>query len=159
MSQLTKEPVGKVVETELAKIKAKHGQLTPELVVEEAQRPKSPLHQYFEWDDSAAAVKYRLEQARTLIRSVRVDISVTTTSLPVPRYVRDPRVPHGSSGYADVDELSGTDYSRVALDNEFQAIEGRLVRAYALAAHWELTEDLKRLEQDVQALRRKLKNK
>lgn len=48
------------------------GELTPELVVAEAADPNSPLHDRFEWDDAKAAAAHRIEQARALIRSVRV---------------------------------------------------------------------------------------
>jgi len=46
------------------------GELTPEDVVSDARHDNSPLHSYFEWDDSAAAEQYRLKQARGLIRAV-----------------------------------------------------------------------------------------
>lgn len=54
---------------ELARIQNDHG-LTPEVVVEAARSPESPLHQGFEWDDSIAAAQYRLDQARYLLRMV-----------------------------------------------------------------------------------------
>jgi hypothetical protein len=41
-----------------------------EQIVEEASSEDSPLHPCFEWDDSEAAQKYRIEQARYLIRSI-----------------------------------------------------------------------------------------
>lgn len=46
------------------------GELTPEDVLNDARNPNSPLHSYFEWDDSAAAEQHRLNQARGLIRAV-----------------------------------------------------------------------------------------
>jgi len=49
-----------------------HGKLTPHLVVEEARPIDSPLHSRFEWDDAVAAEAYRIDQARELIRSVRI---------------------------------------------------------------------------------------
>ena len=49
------------------------GRLTPKMVVEAARVASSPLHQHFEWDDAAAADAYRLDQARNLIRIVRVE--------------------------------------------------------------------------------------
>lgn len=49
-----------------------HGKLTPRIVLEEARDPESPLHGRFEWDDTVAAEKYRLEQAHELITMVRV---------------------------------------------------------------------------------------
>lgn len=57
---------------ELERIREDHGELTPNVVVEEASAPGSPLHCYFEWDDTAAADEYRKHQARNLICSVVV---------------------------------------------------------------------------------------
>jgi len=48
--------------------KDREGILRPERVVAAAQPKESILHKYFEWDDTEAAVEYRLHQARTLIR-------------------------------------------------------------------------------------------
>jgi hypothetical protein len=50
------------------------GALRPADVVRAARSRRNPLHQFFEWDDTQAAAQYRLEQARHLIRSVRVTI-------------------------------------------------------------------------------------
>lgn len=47
---------------------ANDGILRPEVVVEFAQNPNTALHNRFEWDDTEAAKKYRLWQARELIR-------------------------------------------------------------------------------------------
>lgn len=49
-----------------------HGRLTPALLVDAARDEASPLHDRFEWNDKAAAEAHRLDQARRLIRSVRV---------------------------------------------------------------------------------------
>lgn len=46
------------------------GELTPEDVLSDARNPNSPLHSFFEWDDTAAAQQHRLQQARGLIRAV-----------------------------------------------------------------------------------------
>ena len=46
--------------------------LTPADVVEDGRRDASPLHDYFEWDDSAAAEAYRLVQARYLLRHLDI---------------------------------------------------------------------------------------
>lgn len=57
---------------ELAAIYHQHGALSPALVVEAAAPEDHPLHKYFKWDDAEAGEQYRLVQARTLIRSVRI---------------------------------------------------------------------------------------
>lgn len=46
------------------------GRLDAEIVVEASRNPASPLHEWFEWDDSTAAEEYRKEQARALIRAI-----------------------------------------------------------------------------------------
>jgi hypothetical protein len=54
--------------------KANGGHLTAEQVVEQARDESSPLHAHLTWDDNEAAAKYRLIEARDLIRRVRVHI-------------------------------------------------------------------------------------
>jgi hypothetical protein len=49
------------------------GRLTPKAVIAAARDSKHPLHKHFEWDDAKAANSYRLEQARELIRIIRVE--------------------------------------------------------------------------------------
>lgn len=72
-----------VVAEELTQIWNEHGgKLKPDDVVQVASDPDSPLHPAFEWDDSVAAHKHRLRQARDLIRSVRVIDPEAKTDLP-----------------------------------------------------------------------------
>lgn len=54
---------------ELLRVQCK-GELTPADVVADARNHNSPLHSFFEWNDSAAAEAHRLQQARGLIRAV-----------------------------------------------------------------------------------------
>jgi len=56
----------------LVRIEQKNGAIKPATVVQEASSPSSPLHSYFTWDDTEAAKKCRLEEARSIIRSVRI---------------------------------------------------------------------------------------
>jgi hypothetical protein len=49
------------------------GELTPKAVVESARGDDSPLHGHFDWDDAVAGEKWRIEQARDIIRCIRVD--------------------------------------------------------------------------------------
>lgn len=49
------------------------GELTPKAVIEAARNPSHVLHKHFEWDDAIAAEKYRQEQAREIIRCIRVE--------------------------------------------------------------------------------------
>lgn len=57
------------IQQEIERLQKKYGGLlkAPDLV-KEAKSPSSPVHDCFEWDNSAAAYNWRLEQARHLIR-------------------------------------------------------------------------------------------
>lgn len=56
----------------LTAIHDEHGTLNPALVVDTARDPEHPLHSRFEWDDSVAGEKWRLEQAGHLLRVVKL---------------------------------------------------------------------------------------
>ena len=83
------------------------GVLTPLQVVEHAIEPDSPLHPYFEWDDTIAGHRFRLEQAGGLIRRCRIDVIISPESSV--RVRKFSPVPHGDAGqYMPTDEaLSG----------------------------------------------------
>lgn len=61
-----------IVGETLEHIEKKRGEVTPRAVVEEAKPIESPLHTFFEWDDSKAADGFRDEQARRLVACVVV---------------------------------------------------------------------------------------
>ena len=46
------------------------GKITPLQIVKDAENHRSPLHEYFEWDNSKAAHEWRLQQARVLLGAV-----------------------------------------------------------------------------------------
>ncbi len=46
--------------------------LTADVVLREAENARSPLHKFFDWNDRSAARKYRLDQARLILRSIVV---------------------------------------------------------------------------------------
>ena len=58
----------------LTKLAEERGSITPEVALSDAKKRSSPLHDYFEWDNSIAGERYRLEQAGYLIRSIVVEI-------------------------------------------------------------------------------------
>jgi phage pi2 protein 07 len=55
----------------LLRLKKESG-LTAESVIAEAKKKKSPLHELFEWDDTIAGEKWRLQQARVFINEVKI---------------------------------------------------------------------------------------
>jgi hypothetical protein len=93
------------VSQRLIQLHEAHGSLTPDLVVEDAKRPDSPLHACFEWDIDKAATAHWLETARTLIRSVRVEVVNQQTTLTAPYFVRDPRAPARDQGYIAIGQI------------------------------------------------------
>lgn len=59
---------------ELERLERKHRELTPTIVLDSARSEKSVLHKVFEWNDTKAAEKYRLQQAGLLIANLTVKI-------------------------------------------------------------------------------------
>jgi hypothetical protein len=53
-----------------------NGEVTPDVLLEDAKGIDSPLHNWFEWDDTNAARAYRRQQAYYLLRSIHVVVQV-----------------------------------------------------------------------------------
>jgi len=129
------EDIG-IVEQELETIREQHGGvLLPGDVVTAAKRKTHPLHSYFEWDDSEAANKYRINQARALIRTVTVSFKTgpvtEPTTVKVRRYVSASDIgADPATGYRVVTELDSVERANLlqSLDNELAVLE----RKYAL---------------------------
>jgi hypothetical protein len=51
---------------------ASGGLLTSRGVLDDAKRPKSPTHAYFEWNNAKAALAHRLQQAAQLLATVTI---------------------------------------------------------------------------------------
>jgi len=66
---------GSEIYEEINKIYQKDKSITPEKILEQAKNPNHPLHKHFEWDDEIAGNKYRLIQARNLIRKIILEIT------------------------------------------------------------------------------------
>lgn len=133
--------------------KRNHGVLTPDAVLADAQDKSSPLHDQFTWDDTEAAHQWRLEQARTLIRSVRVEIQTETKTVSTVRYVRSPEAIGRQQGYADVTKLrTREDLAREALRREFAAARALFDRCETLAEAFGLRPDILDLQRRVAAL-------
>ena len=127
----------------LRKLEDKDGRLTPEAVVEAARSEDDPMHSYFEWDDAKAGEKYRVDQARTLIRSVRVEVEVGERVVKTVAYVRDPSVSDDAQGYRAVRRIAADpDDARAALVAEFARAASALKRARDLAVAFDLAEQI-----------------
>lgn len=102
---------------ELARIHAENGGvLRPRDIVEEARPAGSPLHEYFEWDDGEAAEKWRLHQARNLVRVIVEMLPYNAPRYEVRAYVSlapDRAVKNG--GYHVMAEVLGSPDGRAQL--------------------------------------------
>lgn len=126
---------------ELERIRAKHGTLRPELVVEESKPKRAVLHNCFQWDDTTAAKLWRKQQAADLIRnivvivvdenvtcSVRAMVNVARTDDAKRSYIPITQAIHDDAAYKDLlrqskDEMESfvTKYSQIQELNPVKA--------------------------------------
>ncbi len=71
-AQVLKPRKQAMIKRELDRIQQVAGTLTAEVVLEHATAANHPLHDFFNWDDTAAAHRYRLNQARGLIIAAKI---------------------------------------------------------------------------------------
>lgn len=135
-----------------------NGRLTPHDVLDEARHPDSPLHARFNWDDESAAESWRLEQARRLIRSVQVRITIEETHYSVPMRVRDPGKSAHEAGYVGQAVLrEDPDAARKMLRYEFDRVLSLVTRAAVYAHAVGLDGDVDALRASVSKLLKKLR--
>jgi hypothetical protein len=106
------------------------GELTPALVVDLARPEDHPLHDRFEWNDAIAGEVHRREQARRLIRSVKITDN------------RNPKRPRHIREFVSVSR--GTDPQPTYMPT-VDAVADEFTRALVLQA----------MERDIAALKRK----
>jgi len=109
------------------------GRLVPELVIEDARPVTSPLHDAFTWDDTRAAHERRLDQARTLIRSVKINATVDRRTVSVVAYVHDPSDQREAGYVQTVSLVNDRQRALETLQREFTRIEGIVTRSRAIA--------------------------
>lgn len=106
------------------------GRLDPDDVVEAARKKRSPLHEYFMWNDHEAAEEWRRAQARCLLRFIEIE------------YVQDDEVNHvrafvsvpydGERNYRPIEVVMLDEYERQnligSLREEIIALTNKLKR-------------------------------
>lgn len=118
----------------LAALEDGDGRLTAEAVVQAARDPAHPWHGRFEWDDNIGGAKYRIQQARTLIRAIRYERRIEQNVVRSVRYVRDPDADPRQQRYVSVVHLmSDQEAARSALVAEYSRVASLLRRTRALA--------------------------
>ena len=93
---------------ELKAIAEKHGGiLKPDDVVKFAENPKTALHAAFDWDDTEAAHKWRIEQARGIIQVCVEIITVKNKDMSVRVFIApiSDRQENGDGGYKLMESL------------------------------------------------------
>lgn len=157
------ERISKVQREEMdamLKSMASGGRLTPQAVLEEAESAESPLHGWFEWDDTVAAAAYRLDQARDLIRSVEVTLIVEDRPIDVAYFVRDPEKESDQQGYVTLDKLRKSPaHAKMHLQAELRAVLAALKRAEGYAQILQLTELLEQARASVRRLSARIDSK
>lgn len=124
---------------ELTAIYQRQGHLTPALVVSEATPEESPLHHRFEWDNNVAGDKYRLIQARELIRSCTVVYKETDTSEDRVRAFVATYTPGDadSAGYRPTEEVMQDDFASKLVLRQFEREVQALRRSYGHLVEFE----------------------
>lgn len=117
----------------LIALENERGQITPELVVEAAAAPQSPLHKAFTWNDEEAAYSYRLDQARALIRSVEYEITIRRKTVTVGKYVRDVELPVREPGYRSIPSVIESGLQEATLQAEIARVLDLIARARRVA--------------------------
>lgn len=145
-----------VVKAAVEAVTSGAGVVTPEALVAAAADPLHPLHDLFEWRDDIAGHKHRLDQARTLIRSItytiRTEDNKRITSV---AYVHRPG--DTEQGYIPLRAVErDKQQAEAVVMAELRRVEAALSRARVVAAALGLTDDLDELLADVGVTRAKV---
>lgn len=88
------------------------GELDPNILLEKAKDKNNILHKYILWNDKKAAVQYRIEQIKSIIRSVQVIDESSNTQ----RAFVSVRVAEGcNKSYQPIDTVKTNEYARTIL--------------------------------------------
>lgn len=110
------------------------GLLLAQDVVEDAKRPESLLHDSFPWDDAIAANEHRLQIARQIIRSVKINVTVNHIVLDVPEWGHVTTTGKQIAGYRKLDAIKEhEDYRRELLHDEVERAKAAISRTLGIA--------------------------
>lgn len=94
---------------------------TPEAILELARNENTELHGCFEWDDSVAAEKYRLTQAREIVRLLVVAKDDEIQDAETPKYIRAYHRTRSAGGYENIHKiLDSRDKKLELVDNAYR---------------------------------------
>ena len=148
------KPSRKEIDAEISRIYNENGGITPDLVVKAASDPNNVLHHLFEWDDVKAGNAHRIDQARQIITSVKINIVTETRTISAGSYVRDPRLPSDQQGYVSVSKLrTDSDLAKDSIRLEFERAYSHLHRAKTHAEILGMQDQVSALLNDLNALK------
>lgn len=148
----------KIVSQELDQILAKRQCIKPAFVVDEARPAGSPLHPFFTWNNSRAGELWREEQARHLIRSVRI-IHPLTPDIAVRKYVnvfaRDDEDRFDGNAYLHAREVAETpDYKKQTLDYALEEIRAWRTKYAGFKEFFSIYAEIESAERNINATRK-----
>lgn len=125
------------ISTALKTVEKQYGVITPVIVVKAAEPKNSPLHRFFEWNNDAAAERYRLWQARMLIARVYVVDSSKPEVGPVRAFVNLELPPLEDVDEEDEDQANQRAYMSINKLKERQDLSSQLMAyAYTQLVGW-----------------------
>jgi hypothetical protein len=131
-----------------------HGRLDPTAVIEAARPPSSPIHSDFTWDVDEAAQACWVEEARRLIRLIKLEVTIEHRTVTAVAYVTDPLRPPTSRRYVDITVAARqAEMAQQVLMAELDRIAAAVRRAQEIAAVLGLTDQLNELLSNVDAVR------
>lgn len=137
--------VSATIEKELRAIHSRDGVLTCEAVLDAARPKNSPLHDYFTWEDSRAAERYRLIEAGKLIATVRIEYRQKKAAqiIYTPAFIPTGTNSEGKRQYYPVEEVTRNDFLREkALSDARCEMEGTRARYSHLVDLLELSSEI-----------------
>lgn len=90
---------------ELRRLQDLHGTLTPDAIVRVAESEDNVLHPMFEWDDTKAGHRWRVQQARMLLNNIQVTVVSDGEQRKIDVYEITTR----NEGYKSIEVLSVSD--------------------------------------------------
>lgn len=153
--------VSKAVQDEVAKLRRRLRRAPkPQEVVDLAFKKPDIFGAYITFDDTEAARKRRLDEARYILANCPMRVENGTSKLIIPsRWVHDPDA-SGEQAYLDIaDILPGSEKAYVTVLAECQRVQSALDRAEAYAEQLGFGEELHEVRQRAVALRSRVEQK
>ncbi len=122
---------------------ANGGEIPPRATMQAARQRSSPLHQHFEWNNEIAGEAYRLDQARSLIRSIAI-VSEDRPDITPRAFVSITEPRRGTSYRVMGDVLQSVDLQLILLRQAERDCEAMVRR---LKGFQDLCEDVRELQE------------